>query len=195
MTQIGTDKRDSSLVHSSVPICEICVLPFVFASSASPEAPMRFLAIDLGDKRTGLAVGDDDLRIPSPLRVIERSGEALLDDIARAISDHNPDALVMGLPLNMDGTEGPRAKIVRAFAERLASRTHLPVHFHDERLSSDAADWQMAGAGLTRGQKKQRRDALAAAAILRDFLTSRAASTTEQHGARHRGTGDTETPP
>jgi putative Holliday junction resolvase len=134
---------------------------------------VRFLAIDLGDKRTGLAVGDDDIGIVSPLRVLERAGDALLDEIARAAREHAADALVVGLPLNMDGTEGPRAKGVRDLARRIGDRTGLPIFVHDERLSSAAADWDLAGTGLTRAGKKQRRDALAAAAILRDFLASR----------------------
>lgn len=136
---------------------------------------MRFLAIDLGDKRTGLAVGDSVLRIASPAGVLEvpaarRGGEDLLDALHAAVSEHAPSALVVGLPVNMDGTEGPRAKAVRTLAARLAQRTRLPVHFQDERLSSAVADWQMARSGLTRGQKKARRDALAAATILADFL-------------------------
>ncbi|MBL8745492.1 MAG: Holliday junction resolvase RuvX [Phycisphaerae bacterium] len=134
---------------------------------------MRYLALDLGDKRTGLAVGDDELRLASPLRVIERpiaQMERLLDDIARAIDEHKPDALVVGLPLNMDDTEGPRARLVRDVAARIEARTSLAVHFQDERLTSSAADWDMSQSGLTHGQKKQRRDSLAAAAILRDFL-------------------------
>lgn len=146
---------------------------------------MRYLAIDLGDKRTGLAVGDSLTRIVSPLDVIEvpireREGEALLDALARVIEQQfgrapaaaPTHALVLGLPLNMDESEGPRAKIVRAFGARIAARTGLEVHYHDERLSSAAADWSMARSGMTRGQKKARRDALAAAAILNGFLAS-----------------------
>ncbi len=135
---------------------------------------MRFLAIDLGDKRTGLAVGDDEVGIASPVRVIEAAGEAVVAEVARAAGEHGADALVIGLPLNMDGSEGPRAGTVRAMARRIGEAARLPVHFQDERLSSDAADWQMSRSGLTRGGKKKRRDALAAAAILRDFLASRA---------------------
>ncbi len=143
---------------------------------------MRYLAIDIGDKRTGLAVGDDETRIVSPLDVVEvptaeRAGEAWLDAIARSIAEqfgpHAHAELVVGLPLNMDGTEGPRARIVRALAARLADRTGLVIHFQDERLTSVDADWSMAQSGMTHKQKKQRRDALAAAIILRDFLGDR----------------------
>ncbi|CAG1009414.1 Putative pre-16S rRNA nuclease [Phycisphaerales bacterium] len=144
---------------------------------------MRYLAIDLGDKRTGLAAGDSTTRIVTPLEVIEvplaaRAGEALLDAIARMIVEQwgEPPAsgseLVVGLPLNMDETEGPRAKLVRTFGARIEARTGLKVHYQDERLSSAAADWLMARTGMTRGQKKAKRDALAAAAILADYLKS-----------------------
>lgn len=134
---------------------------------------MRYLAVDLGDKRTGLAVGDDASGLASPCGVIEkaiRPGAELVEAIAASAEEYGADELVFGLPLNMDGTEGPRSKLVRAFAERAGARTGLRVHFQDERLTSAEADWSMARSGLTRGQKKSRRDALAAAAILRDFL-------------------------
>jgi putative holliday junction resolvase len=136
---------------------------------------VRYLCIDLGDQRTGLAVGDETTRIVSPVGVLEvprsqLSGKALLAAIARAISDHAPAALVVGLPINMDDTEGPRAKLVRTFARELEQATSLPVHFQDERLSTAEADWRMARSGLTHGQKKARRDAIAAAAILTEFL-------------------------
>jgi len=144
---------------------------------------MRYLAIDLGDKRTGLAVGDDLTRVVSPMGAVEvpverQDGEALLDAVAAAVLEHlGPPVrggagaeVVVGLPLNMDGSEGPRAKQVREFAARLAARTGRAVRLQDERLSSAEADWAMARSGLTRGQKKARRDALAAAAILKDYL-------------------------
>lgn len=137
---------------------------------------MRYLALDVGDKRTGVALGDAETGIVTPVRLIERpvSQESLwLDDVARCVREAGAEALVVGLPLNMDGTEGPQAKKVRGLAERAAARVNLPLHLHDERLTSEAADWVMAGSGLTRGQKKARRDALAAAEILRDFLAER----------------------
>jgi putative Holliday junction resolvase len=139
---------------------------------------VRYLCIDLGDKRTGLAVGDAQTRLVSALSVLEspiavRGGEGLLDALARAVDEQlgtGAGELVVGLPLNMDDTEGPRSKSVRAFAARLGERVGRVVHFQDERLTSAAADWSMARSGMTRGEKKQKRDALAAAEILRDFL-------------------------
>lgn len=134
---------------------------------------MRWLAIDLGDKRTGLAVGDEDSGLASPVGMIEKPikpGVELLAGIDAAIDEFGVGAIVFGLPLNMDDSEGPRAKLVRVFAARVAERTGVRVEFQDERLTSAEADWSMARTGMTRGQKKGKRDALAAAAILRDFL-------------------------
>ncbi len=144
---------------------------------------MRYLCIDLGDKRTGLAVGDDVTNLTTPVGVLEvgrtaNQGRQLIDAIAGAIDEHlGPgDELVLGLPLHMDGKESQRSTIVRAFAGALEARTARKVHLHDERLSSVQANWDMAQTGMTRKQKKHKRDALAAAAILDDFLRSRARS-------------------
>lgn len=132
---------------------------------------MRYMAIDLGGKRTGIAVGDDVTGLASPVDVITTTSEhERLNQLARLIDEHGPHALVLGLPLNMDGTPGPAARHALAFADQLAQRFNLPVHTVDERLTSDTANQQMAGSGLTHKQKKARRDALAAAVILRDFL-------------------------
>jgi putative Holliday junction resolvase len=144
---------------------------------------MRYLCIDLGDKRTGIALGDSITRIAAPLEVLEtpiaeRSGASLLEvltaTISAQLSPHSPAEIIFGLPLNMDGTEGPRTKLVRDFAARLAARLQpkREIRFHDERLSSVQADWSMSQSGLTRAQKKARRDALAAAAILTDYLST-----------------------
>lgn len=156
---------------------------------------MRFLAIDLGDKRTGLALGDAITRVVSALEVVEvardaAGGSALLDAIVRAVADQlgsprkaaSPLAaggLVVGLPLNMDGSEGPRAKIAREFGAAIAARTGHHVWFQDERLTSAQADWDMSQSGMTRGEKKKRRDALAASALLSDFLAQSARSSSD----------------
>jgi len=131
---------------------------------------MRYLAIDLGEKRTGLAVGDDVSDMVSPMKVLEAPHGDLLDELRAAVEDADADAIVIGLPINMDGTEGPAAKQARTFGDELAEATGLPVHFQDERLTSYAADQRMARTGRTHKQKKSLRDALAAAEILRDFL-------------------------
>ncbi|MBI1338043.1 MAG: Holliday junction resolvase RuvX [Phycisphaera sp.] len=131
---------------------------------------MKHLAIDLGGKRTGLAVGSDVTRIASPIGVVNAADDGQrLDAIAEAVDEHGPNSLVMGLPINMDGTEGDGARRARAFGELLQARFALPVVFVDERLSSDEADAMMSRSGLTHKGKKQRRDALAAVAILRRY--------------------------
>jgi putative Holliday junction resolvase len=135
------------------------------------------MAFDPGGKRTGVAVGDDRTGIVSPVKVVEAPGDAahvdtLIEALMNVIAEHRPDALVVGVPINMDDTEGPAARWARALGERLGARAALPVHFQDERLSSYAADQAMARSGRTHRQKKNLRDALAAAEILRDFLES-----------------------
>jgi putative Holliday junction resolvase len=135
---------------------------------------MRFLAIDLGDRRTGIAVGDDVIGLVQPRTVLMvPKGDRLLDAVLAEIADYGPDALVVGLPLNMDDSEGPAVAAVRAFVATLAQRVKVPIHLQDERLSSFAAEGRLAGTGRTRQEKKELRDALAAAEFLRDFLTLR----------------------
>jgi putative Holliday junction resolvase len=132
---------------------------------------MRYLCIDLGDKRTGIAMGDDETGLISPIEVIVMPrGEAQLNAVLKSIDQQRPGAIVLGLPLNMDGTEGRAAKSVREFAAQLGTKTKLPIHFQDERLTSYAADQRMSQSGRTHKQKKELRDALAAAEILRDFF-------------------------
>jgi putative holliday junction resolvase len=132
---------------------------------------MRYLAIDLGGKRTGLASGDDITGIVTPLEVVTAAKpEHRLQQIQRILDREGPDAIVIGLPLNMDGTAGPAAAAARSFGDTLRERTGIDVRFHDERLTSHAADQAMARSGLTHGGKKARRDAVAAAVILKDFL-------------------------
>ena len=134
---------------------------------------MRYLAVDLGDRRTGLAAGDDVVRLVQPVEVIEvPRGPALVDALVRAVDRHGPDALVIGLPLNMDGSEGPAARAVREFGALLAERARIPLHFQDERLTSFEADERMARSGRTHREKRALRDALAACAILEGFLAS-----------------------
>ena len=132
---------------------------------------MRILAVDLGDKRTGLAVGDQETGTVMPVSVLEvPRGPLLVEAILELIREHEPTGLLVGLPLNMDGSEGDRAKLCRTFGEMLQAASGVAVSYQDERLSSDEANRRMAGSGRTHGAKKRLRDALAACVILEDFL-------------------------
>ncbi|HEV59319.1 MAG TPA: Holliday junction resolvase RuvX [Phycisphaerales bacterium] len=134
---------------------------------------MRYLGIDYGDRRTGLAVCDAGGRIVSPLAVLPSDG-ALVDRIAGIIAQEGIEALVLGLPLNMDDTEGPQARKVRRFAEALGAKVSIPICFQDERLSSFEAADRLADLSLTRKGRKKRLDAVAAAGILQAFLAREA---------------------
>jgi putative Holliday junction resolvase len=130
---------------------------------------MRYLSIDYGTKRTGLAICDPTETIVSPLAVI-RSEKGLLEKISEVVSSENVGAIVLGLPLNMDNSQGPQAKLVLKFAEKLRKSLQIPVHLQDERLSSFGAEEKLASAGLTKTAQKNRLDAVAAAEILEAFL-------------------------
>ena len=138
---------------------------------------MRILAIDLGDQRTGLARADRVTNIASPAGLIEvpidhDNGQRLLDALANEITQEpNDTGIIIGLPLNMDDTVGPRAKLVMDFAQRLANHAGRPIILVDERRTSVAADARMSQTGLTHKQKKRRRDAIAAAAIAELYLS------------------------
>jgi len=130
---------------------------------------MRYLAIDYGTKRTGLAICDPAETIASPLTVIQGQKE-LLKKIADVVKAENVEAIVLGLPLNMDDSEGFQTKLVLRFAEQLEQHLNVPIHFQDERLSSFSAEEKLASAEFTRGKRKKRLDAIAAAEILEAFL-------------------------
>ena len=130
---------------------------------------MRYLAIDYGTKRTGLAICDPAETIASPLTVIQGQKE-LLKKIAEVVKAENVQAIVLGLPLNMDDSEGFQTKLVLKFAERLKEHLDVPVHFQDERLSSFGAEEKLAFSKFSRGKKEKRLDAIAAAEILEAFL-------------------------
>jgi putative Holliday junction resolvase len=133
---------------------------------------MRFLCIDLGDKRTGLAICDGDEILASPLAVLEGQ-KNLLDEIIKIAQQNQAEGLVFGLPLNMDDSEGQRAAQTRKFADQLKEKIDLPIFFQDERLSSFTAEKQLSQTGLTHKKKKDRIDALAAAEILKTFIEER----------------------
>jgi putative Holliday junction resolvase len=140
---------------------------------------MRTLAIDLGTRRIGLALSDEGGRFATPLEVLQvRSPDQATELVAAAAKKHAPAQLLLGLPLNMDGTLGDAAQTTIAWGKSLSARCALPLIFVDERLSSFAAEESLTelkkrGAKLTRKSKKQRQDALAAADFLQSFLDGR----------------------
>jgi putative Holliday junction resolvase len=130
---------------------------------------MRYLAIDYGDKHTGLAICDPTETIASPFAVIEGQKD-LIKKITDIVGSENVEAVVLGLPLNMDDSQGFQAERVIQFAEQLKNHLHIPIHFQDERLSTFGAEGKLAPAEFTRKKKKKRLDAIAAAEILEAFL-------------------------
>lgn len=134
---------------------------------------MRYLAIDYGIKRLGLAHCDGGETIVSPLCQLDNTPNRpseVIEKIKQIVQEQQFEAIVMGLPLNMDGSESSQAKITRSFAEKLAKAVGVPLHFQDERLSSSAADEMLDEVEMTSKRRKERRDMLAAYEILRDFL-------------------------
>ena len=132
----------------------------------------RWLGIDHGTRRIGIAAGSTGDGIASPVGVIaaEPAAEAI-ERIRELVEQYSAEGVVVGWPLNMDDTEGPQGRLARQMASDLALATGLDVRLWDERLSSFAADEALAGS-YTRKQKKARQDAVAAAAILADFLAA-----------------------
>jgi putative Holliday junction resolvase len=132
---------------------------------------MRYLGVDLGRARIGLALADDVLRTARPFRVVERRVEAAdLAAISGAAREYEVGRAVLGLPLNMDGSEGPSARLARAFAPRLEAALGVPVELFDERLSTFEAESRLRERGLTVKEARARVDAEAAAVILQGWL-------------------------
>ena len=130
------------------------------------------MGIDYGQKRIGVAISDSAGSIASPLTVLPATGR-LADDAASVVAladEYEVERFVVGLPINMDATEGPQAKLTRTFAGELEKLAARPVDLYDERLSSWAADRAFDEAQLTRKQRSTRRDAVAAQIILQGYL-------------------------
>ena len=133
---------------------------------------VRYLGIDYGSKRIGLAIGDSQLRLATPLTTVQAAGTLAGDArlVLEAAHGFDVQAYVVGLPLNMDGTEGAQAELSRRFGEQVGRQGGRPVHYWDERLSSEAARELLVAADLTRKKKKARLDRVAAQVILQEFL-------------------------
>jgi putative Holliday junction resolvase len=143
----------------------------------------RLLGIDLGTKTLGLALSDVERRIASPLATLERSKfTADAKKIQALVARFGIGAIVFGLPLNMDGSEGPRAQATRAFARNLAAHIRLPTLFWDERLSTAAVNRMLIDFDTSRRRRAALVDKMAAAYILQGFLEALGAS---RHSQTH----------
>ncbi len=131
------------------------------------------MGIDYGDKRIGIALSDALCIISSPYEVYQNKGEAdALSHIEKLIKEYNVDTIAMGLPLNMDGTEGERAKIHRQFGEKLASQTKVKVVYVDERLTSAEAEEILISSGVRREKRKEIIDKISAQIILQTYMNN-----------------------
>lgn len=129
------------------------------------------LGLDLGDKTIGVAVSDLSRSIATPIEVIQREKFTLDAQRLLAIVSHrNAAGMILGLPLNMDGSEGPRVQSTRAFARNLEKLTALPITFWDERLSTVAAERALLEADTSRKRRREVIDQVAAGYILQGAL-------------------------
>jgi putative Holliday junction resolvase len=140
-----------------------------FAAALPPNRAL--IGLDLGTRTIGLAVSDVSRRVASPLRTIRRTKFAAdAAEVLRVAADRAIGGLALGLPRNMDGSEGPRAQATRAFARNLARLTPLPIAFWDERLSTAAAERALLEADTSRKRRAEVIDHVAAAYILQGLL-------------------------
>jgi len=137
---------------------------------------MPFLGLDVGRATIGLALADEVTRTARALETVRRSGApADLQAVRRVADEYGVALAVVGLPLNMDGTEGPSARHARAFATQLEAALRIPVRLFDERLSTFEAESRLRARGLSARQQRSVIDAEAAAVILQGWLDAEAA--------------------
>lgn len=138
---------------------------------------MRIMGLDFGSKTVGVAVSDELLVTAQGVEIIRRQEanklRRTLARIEELIVEYGVEEIVLGLPKNMNATEGERAELTREFQEKLERRTGLPVTLWDERLTTVAADRAMMEAGIRRENRKDYVDKIAAALILQGYLDNR----------------------
>jgi len=131
------------------------------------------MALDIGDKKIGVAMSDPEGVLATPLVTIIRLNDSeAIDSICKLVSKYKVGHVVVGLPYSLDGSMGTQAEKVCAFARKLSQSLQVDIRMQDERLSSAAADRLLSEAGVKKGHKKSVRDAAAAAFILQGYLDS-----------------------
>lgn len=134
---------------------------------------MRILGLDVGEKRIGVAISDPLGKTAQGMMVLtSQNREAVLQKLAALCLEHDVARIVVGLPLNMDGSRGPAVEAVEKFAAALKRKTGLPVSFIDERLTTRAAEKTLIDGNVRRRARKEVKDMLAAVLILDTYLSN-----------------------
>jgi putative Holliday junction resolvase len=133
----------------------------------------RIVGLDPGERRIGVAVSDPTGTIASPYRYIDTKTESVGDVLREICSERQAVLIVVGLPISLDGSEGPSAEKARAFGVSVADTTGLDVVFHDERFTSHTAESALIAGGVKRKKRKEKRDQIAAAVMLQSYLDRR----------------------
>jgi putative Holliday junction resolvase len=135
---------------------------------------VRYLGVDFGERRIGLAISDDDERLAIPVDVVARSSDAqAIDEVLAVASRERAEAIVVGEPLRLDGSAGDAAQRARGFAAKLGAATRLPIVLHDEALTSHEAQARLREAGMPRRRRHQAVHSVAAQILLQDWLDRR----------------------
>lgn len=137
---------------------------------------MRILGVDLGQAHVGLAISDPDGVLAQPLSVLPAREDVLWPRLEAVIKEYGVGAVVVGLPLNMNGTRGPQAVRAELFARELETRFHLPVHLYDERLTTRVAEQTLIESGISRRRRRGVVDKVSAVIILQGYLDRRGAT-------------------
>ena len=129
------------------------------------------LGIDLGKKRTGIAVSDINQKIASPLKVIENMKfNEILNILEKIVNERNICAIIVGDPINMDGSIGPKSQSSRSFIKNLSKELDIPILLWDERLTTVSAERSLIEADISRKKRQKVIDKIAASIILQNFL-------------------------
>jgi len=135
---------------------------------------VRILALDIGEKRVGIAVSDPDERVASPVCVLPANEvQSVAKSFRRVLDDWEPELLLCGLPVTLSGEEGPQAQRIRAFAADLSNRLAIPYEYADERLSSAEAKRSLREKGLAEKDMRGKVDMIAACLFLQSWLDAR----------------------
>ena len=136
---------------------------------------VRALGVDLGSRRIGVAVSDDAGALASPIEVLDRCGDEAGDHrrLGEIVAEYDVEVVVVGLPLSLDGSDGPAAVEYRAEAERLSDHLSVPVETYDERFTTVTAEQQLRQAGVPGRAQRAVIDKVAAAVLLQAWLDAR----------------------